>query len=69
MNVAEFLRAAEDLKAKTAIPMHFGIIHLSNEPVVYPLYEVDRYIEQHPEYKERVRPLRVGQYIQMSREQ
>ena len=69
MNVAEFLRAAEDLKAKTAIPMHFGIIHLSNEPLVYPLYEVDKYIEQHPEYQERVRPLRVGQYIQMSREQ
>jgi len=66
MNVAEFFRAVDDLKAKTAIPMHFGVISLSDEPLLYPLYEVDKHIEQNPEYRERVRPLRVGEYLEMS---
>jgi L-ascorbate metabolism protein UlaG (beta-lactamase superfamily) len=66
MNVAEFFRAADDLKAKTAIPMHFGVISLSDEPILYPLYEVDKHIEESPEYQERVRGLRVGEYLQMS---
>jgi len=65
MNVAEFFRATDDLQTKTAIPMHFGVISLSDEPVLYPLYEVDKIIEQHPEYGEKVRPLRVGEYIRL----
>jgi L-ascorbate metabolism protein UlaG (beta-lactamase superfamily) len=66
MNVAEFFRAADELKAKTAIPMHFGVISLSDEPVLYPLYEVAKHIEQHPEYSQRVRPLRVGEWLRIS---
>jgi L-ascorbate metabolism protein UlaG (beta-lactamase superfamily) len=65
LNVEEFFRAADDLKAKIAIPFHFGIISLSDEPLLYPLYEVDQYLAKHPEYAARVKPLRVGQYILM----
>jgi len=65
MNVAEFFRTADELKAKTAIPMHFGVISLSDEPIVYPLYEVDKHIEQNPEYSQRVRPLRVGEFLEI----
>ena len=65
MNVAEFFRAACDVGAKTAIPMHFGVISLSDEPLLYPLYEIDKYLKINPEYAERVCPLRVGEYIKM----
>jgi N-acyl-phosphatidylethanolamine-hydrolysing phospholipase D len=63
MNVKEFLLAAEDLKAKYAIPMHFGIISLSYEPLLYPLYESDRAITQNPELAKTIKPLRVGEYL------
>jgi L-ascorbate metabolism protein UlaG (beta-lactamase superfamily) len=65
MNVEEFFRTADDLKAKVAIPFHFGVITLSDEPLLYPLYEIDQYLEKHPEYARRVRPLRVGEYFLM----
>ena len=65
MNVNEFLRAAEDLKARIAIPIHFGVISLSDEPLLYPLYEIDRYLADKPGYAERIRPLRVGEYIRI----
>jgi L-ascorbate metabolism protein UlaG (beta-lactamase superfamily) len=65
LNIAEFFRAADDLKAKTAIPMHFGVISLSDEPITYPLYEVEETIKRQPEYAGRVRPLRVGEYIRI----
>jgi L-ascorbate metabolism protein UlaG (beta-lactamase superfamily) len=63
MNVNEFFLAAEDLKAKHAIPMHFGVISLSNEPLLYPLLEVDRAISQNPELAKTIKPLRVGEYL------
>jgi L-ascorbate metabolism protein UlaG (beta-lactamase superfamily) len=65
MNVAEFFRAADELGAKTAIPMHFGIISLSDEPLLYPLYEVDKYIEQHPNYAQKIHSLRVGELVKI----
>ena len=65
MNVAEFFRAADDLKAKISIPMHFGVISLSDEPILYPLYEIDQFLAARPEYRERIRPLRVGQFLKM----
>ena len=65
MNVAEFFRTVDDLGAQTAIPMHFGVISLSDEPVLYPLYEIDTFIKQNPEYAERVHPLRVGEYLKL----
>jgi len=65
MNVAEFFRAADELGAKTAIPMHFGIISLSDEPLLYPLYETVKFIRQYPEYSQRIRPLRVGEFIKI----
>ncbi|MCL2763242.1 MAG: MBL fold metallo-hydrolase, partial [Treponema sp.] len=63
LNVAEFFRAADDLGAAIAIPMHFGIISLSDEPLLYPLYEINQYIHLHPEYSERVYPLRAGEWF------
>jgi L-ascorbate metabolism protein UlaG (beta-lactamase superfamily) len=63
LNVEEFFRATDDLKAKIAMPFHFGVITLSDEPLLYPLYEIDHYLETHPEYAGRVRPLRVGEYM------
>jgi L-ascorbate metabolism protein UlaG (beta-lactamase superfamily) len=65
MNVAEFFMALDDLGAKTAIPMHFGVISLGDEPLVYPLYEIEKHIEQHPEYKNRVKSLRVGEVLSL----
>jgi L-ascorbate metabolism protein UlaG (beta-lactamase superfamily) len=65
MNVDEFFRSADELKAKIAIPIHFGVINLSDESILYPFYEVDKYIEKNPEYSGRVRPLRVGEYLRM----
>jgi L-ascorbate metabolism protein UlaG (beta-lactamase superfamily) len=65
MNVAEFFMAARDLGAKTVIPMHFGVISLSDEPILYPLYEIDEFIKQRPEYAGQVRPLRVGELLRL----
>jgi L-ascorbate metabolism protein UlaG (beta-lactamase superfamily) len=65
MNVEEFFRAAAELKAKHAIPMHFGVISLSDEPVLYPLFEVENTIKQSPQLAQTIRPLRVGQYIKI----
>jgi len=63
LNVAEFFRAADDLNAGTAIPMHFGVMSLSDEPLVYPLHEIKTHLEKHPEYAKRTKPLRVGEFI------
>ena len=65
MNVEEFIRAADDLDAGVAMPMHFGVITLSDEPPLYPLYEIGEYLEKHPEYAGRIRPLRVGEYLRL----
>ena len=63
LNVEEFFRAADELKAKISIPMHFGIITLSDEPLLYPLYEVDQHIAKNPELSKSIRSLRVGEYL------
>jgi L-ascorbate metabolism protein UlaG (beta-lactamase superfamily) len=65
LNVEEFFRTAADLKAGAAIPFHFGIITLSDEPLLYPLYEVEKHLDKNPELSGRTRPLRVGEYLRM----
>ena len=65
LNVAEFFMAAQDLKAKFAIPMHFGVISLSDEPLLYPLFEIDNAIKQNPGLADNVYPLRVGEYLRI----
>jgi len=65
MNVQEFLRAADELKAGVSIPVHFGIISLSDEPLVYPLYEIDKFLLRNPEYTGRIKPLRVGEFLEL----
>ena len=67
MNVQEFIRASDELKAVVSIPFHFGIITLSDEPLLYPLYEIENFLSQHSEYIERIKPLRVGEYIPMEK--
>jgi L-ascorbate metabolism protein UlaG (beta-lactamase superfamily) len=61
LNVAEFFLAADDLNAQTVIPMHFGVISLSDEPLVYPLYDITQRLEKKPD--PRIKPLRVGEFI------
>jgi len=67
LNVEEFIRAAHDCRARIAIPFHFGVITLSDEPLLYPLYEIDKYLSEHPEDSERIRPLRIGEYLVMKK--
>jgi L-ascorbate metabolism protein UlaG (beta-lactamase superfamily) len=68
LNVPEFFRAVDDLGAKTTIPMHLGVIKLGAEHVLYPLYEIDNYLGQNPEYAPKIHPLRVGEFIRMEKE-
>ena len=65
MNVEEFFLAANDLGAKVSIPMHFGVIELGKEPILYPPYEIDKFMDKNPVYKEKVRIMRVGEHIMM----
>jgi L-ascorbate metabolism protein UlaG (beta-lactamase superfamily) len=64
-NVPEFFQAARDLGAKTVIPMHFGVIQLGREPILYPLYEISKYIAENPAEGQTITPLRVGEYLEM----
>ena len=65
-NVSEFFKAARDLGAKKSIPMHFGIIRLGREPINYPLYEIEMYLEENPSQKDAIEALKVGQYLEVS---
>jgi L-ascorbate metabolism protein UlaG (beta-lactamase superfamily) len=65
MNVEEFLRSAEELKARVSIPVHFGIISLSDEPLLYPLYEIDKFLSANLEARQKFACLRVGEYLIM----
>ena len=65
MNASEFFEAAAETGAQIVIPMHFGIISLSEEPITYPLYEIDQCIRENPELTQRIRPLRVGEFIEI----
>ena len=65
LNVNEFFDAADDLQAKITIPMHLGVIKLGKEPILYPLYEIGKYIDENPKYNNKVRPLRAGEYLDM----
>ena len=65
LNASDFFNAAEDLGAKIAIPIHYGIIKMTDEPILYPLYEIIKILEMHPEYSKQVKPLRVGEYLEM----
>ena len=65
LNVEEFFRAANDMKAKYAIPMHFGIISLSDEPLLYPLLEIDNALIENPDLAGSILPLRVGEFVKI----
>ena len=65
LNVPEFFMAARDLKARFTIPMHFGVISLSDEPLLYPLLEIDNAMKQNPGLADNIYPLRVGEYLRI----
>jgi len=65
LNMQEFFMAAKDTNAKYAIPMHFGIISLSDEPLLYPLLEIDNAIKEKPDLADTIRPLRVGEFLRI----
>ena len=65
-NVEEFFLAANDLGARIAIPMHFGIIALGKEPVLYPAWQIDRYLDKNPARREQVRIMCVGEHIPLN---
>ncbi|MDR2941535.1 MAG: MBL fold metallo-hydrolase [Treponema sp.] len=65
MNVSEFFMAAQETKAKFSIPMHFGVISLSDEPLLYPLFEIDMAVKQNHELANSILPLRIGEYIKI----
>jgi len=64
-NPEEFIMAAVDLRAKITIPMHFGAISLSDEPINYPSYVIDEFIKNNPGYNEIIKILKVGEYIRI----
>jgi L-ascorbate metabolism protein UlaG (beta-lactamase superfamily) len=66
MNPDEFIRAADDLNAKISIPMHFGTISLSDEPLNYPLYALDEFIKNNPDYARKIKLLRIGEYLELN---
>jgi len=65
MSPEEFIRASDELGAKVSVPMHFGIISLSDEPLNYPLYVLEEFIKSNSEYAEKIKLLRVGEYLRM----
>ena len=65
LGVDDFFRAAKDINAKTAIPIHFGIIQMTDEPILYPLYKIRQFLNQYPEYAERIHTLRAGEYLEI----
>ena len=65
MNVPEFFDAAAETGAGISIPMHFGLVSLSDEPITYPLFEIDEYIKEKTEFAQSIRPLRVGEFFKM----
>jgi L-ascorbate metabolism protein UlaG (beta-lactamase superfamily) len=63
MNAEEFLMAAKELKAKTAVPMHLGTIKLGMEPVYYGYYELEQKINDEPTLEDTIKMLRIGERL------
>jgi len=64
-NVEEFFMAVSDLGARLSIPMHFGVIELGKEPILYSPWQVDACMDRNPVYKDKVRIMRVGEHIML----
>jgi len=60
LNPPEALQAAEDLGAKTVIPIHYGTFILSDEPINEPIEWFEKLTCSH-EYPFDTRPLNVGE--------
>ncbi|MDR1912187.1 MAG: MBL fold metallo-hydrolase [Helicobacteraceae bacterium] len=59
LNVEEFFRAAKEINAKVAIPMHLGVIQLGDEHYLYPLYEISKKVSS----EDNITILRVGERL------
>jgi N-acyl-phosphatidylethanolamine-hydrolysing phospholipase D len=60
MDLLEVMRAFQDLGAKEMVPMQWGVLPLGDEPPAYPRLELEKYLVDHPELKDRVKLLPVG---------
>jgi L-ascorbate metabolism protein UlaG (beta-lactamase superfamily) len=54
------LKVLDDTKASVLIPVHFGTIHELSEPY-YPLKVLTKVLKKNPEYKDRVKILKIGE--------
>jgi L-ascorbate metabolism protein UlaG (beta-lactamase superfamily) len=61
LNVEEMFKAFHELKARRLIPMHWGSIKLGDDPLVWPLAQIERHLQRNPEMRARVEILRPGQ--------
>jgi L-ascorbate metabolism protein UlaG (beta-lactamase superfamily) len=60
MDLPETMRAFADMGARQMVPMQWGVLPLGDEPPAYPRLELEKYLAQHPELKDRVHILPVG---------
>jgi hypothetical protein len=42
---------------------------LSDEPLVYPLYEIDQFLLRNNEYAGKIKPLRVGEFLILEKDE
>lgn len=61
MTPAEAVQAFEDLKARHMIPTHHGTFRLSMENLDAPLLWLTKILDERPDLKERIHPLREGE--------
>jgi L-ascorbate metabolism protein UlaG (beta-lactamase superfamily) len=61
LNVEEMFKAFQDLKARRLLPMHWGSIKLGDDPIAWPLAQIERHLRQNPEMRDRVEILHPGQ--------
>lgn len=59
---ADALQAAEDMKAKNLIPMHYGTFDLSDEAISDPYFEVQR-IYKSNDYNFNLKMLNIGEFL------
>jgi len=65
MNVAEAVRAFEELGAKNFIPTQWGTFHLGSEPAGFPGLDLKRHIQRNKMNPDRFRIMDIGQIIQV----
>jgi len=65
MTPAEAINAFEDLGASKMIPIHYNTFRLSLESPKAPLAWIEKILEERPDLRSRVRPLRPGENLEI----